>query len=87
MVSIESGVMGINQGPGTQLRAASQYRYRLVVCFCYCTCPPSLIQGKRTPYSKRERLQNPSQNPETSGSSMGTKGSGSCPQHMSPEGR
>ena len=46
MVSAESGVMGINQGPGTQLRAVSQYLYRLVVCFCYSICPWSLIQGR-----------------------------------------
>ena len=87
MVSAESRVMGINEGPGTQLRAASQYLYRLAVCFHYSTCPQSLIQGKRTPYSRRERDKNPSQNIETSGSSMGTKGSVSCSLQRPPEGR
>ena len=33
MVSEESGVMGVNQGPGTQLRAASQYQHRLRYAF------------------------------------------------------
>ena len=79
--------MGINQVTGTQLRAASQYLYTLGLCFCYSTCPWSLIQAKRTTYSRSERDQTPSWNPETSGSIMGYNRSGSCPQKRSPEGR
>ena len=87
MVSAESGVMGINQGPGTQLRAVGQYLYTVVVCFRYSTYPWSIIHAKRTPYSRSKRDQTPCRNPETSGSIIGTKGSGNCPQQRSPERR
>lgn len=75
--------MGINQGPGTQLRAASQYLYRLRYAFATLHVHGALYKerGLLAAGGKGSKLIEILKLLEV----VGTKGSGSCPLQRSAE--